>query len=41
MLPRNGYPNDFLDRCIQKFLKRKHGVTRQRDSSAEPSPSHK
>ena len=27
MLSRNGYPNNFLDRCIQQFLNRKYGVT--------------
>jgi len=41
MLSRNGYPNNFLDRCIQQFLNRKYGVTQQRDASAEPSPSPK
>jgi len=41
MLSRNGYPNSLLDRCIQQFLNRKHGVTQQRDSLAEPSPSPK
>ena len=29
------------ERCIQQFLNRKYGVTRQRDSPAEPSPSPK
>ena len=41
MLSRNGYPNNFLDRCIQQFLSRKYVVTQQRDTSAEPSPSPK
>jgi len=27
LLSRNGYPNNFLDRCIQQFLNRKYGVT--------------
>jgi len=40
MFSRNGYPNNFLDRCIQQFLNRKHDVT-QRDSPAEPSPLSK
>ena len=41
ILSRNGYPNNFLDRCIQQFLNRKYGVTKQRDAPAEPSPSPK
>jgi len=41
MLSRNGYPNNFLDRCIQQFLNRKYVVTQQRDAPAEPSPSPK
>jgi len=41
MLSRNGYPNNFLDRCIKQFLKRKYGVTQQRDAPAEPCPSLK
>ena len=41
MLSRNGYPNNFLNRCIQQFLNRKHGVTQQRDAPAEPSFSPK
>jgi len=36
MLSRNGFPNNFLDRCIQQCLNRKHGVTQQSDSPAEP-----
>jgi len=39
MLSRNGYPNNFLDRCIHHFLNRKHGVTQQRDSSALLHPN--
>ena len=41
MLSRNGYPNNFLDRCIQQFLNGKYGVTQQRGAPAEPSPSPK
>jgi len=41
MLSRNGYLNNFLDRCFQQFLNRKYGVTQQRDAPAEPSPSPK
>ena len=41
MLAPNGCPNNFLDRCIQQFLNRKHGVTQQRDSPPERSPSPK
>jgi len=41
MLSRNGYPNNFLDGCIQQFLNRKYGVTQQRDAPAEPSSSPK
>jgi len=41
MLSRNGYPNNFLDRCIQQFLNIKYGVTQQRDEPVEPSPSPK
>jgi len=41
MLSRNGYPNNFFDRCIQQFLNRKYGVTQQRDAPVEPSPSPK
>jgi len=41
MLSRNGYPNNFLDCCIQQFLNRKYFVTQQRDTPAEPSPSPK
>ena len=36
-----GTPTNVLDRCIQQFLNRKHGVTRQRDLAAETSPSPK
>jgi len=38
MLSRNGYPNNFLDRCIQQFLNSKYSVTQQRDAPAESSP---
>jgi len=41
MLSRNGYPDKFLDRCIQQFLNRKYVVTQQRDTPVEPSPSPK
>ena len=41
MLSRNGYPNNFLDRCNYQFLNRIYGVTQQRDAPAEPSPSPK
>jgi len=41
MLCRNGYPDNFLDRCIQQFLNRKYVVTQQRGAPAEPSPSPK
>ena len=41
MLSRHGNPNIFLDLCIQQFLNRKYGVTQQRDTPAEPSPSPK
>ena len=41
MLFRNGYPNNFLVRCIQQFLNRKCGVTQQRDAPAESSLSPK
>ena len=41
MLCRNGYPDNFLDRCIQQFLNRKYVVTQQRDTPVEPSPSPK
>jgi len=36
-----GYPNNFLNRCIQQFSSRKHGVRKRRDAPAEPSPSPK
>jgi len=41
MLSRNGYPENFLDRCIQQFLNRKYGVTQHRGALAEPFPSPK
>ena len=41
MLSRNGYPNNFLDRCIQQFLNSKYGVTQQRGAPAESSTSPK
>jgi len=41
MLSRSGYPDKFLDRCIQQFLNRKYVVTQQRDAPAEPSHSPK
>ena len=41
MLCRNGYPDNFLDRCIQQFLNSKYCVTQQRDAPAESPPSPK
>ena len=41
MLSRNGYPDKFLDRCIQQYLNRKYVVLQQRDAPAEHSPSPK
>jgi len=41
MLSSNRHPNNFLDCRIQQFLNRKHNVTQQCDSPAEPSPSPK
>jgi len=41
MLSRNGYLNNFLDRCIQQFLNRTYGASLQHDAPAEPSPSPK